>query len=171
MYQHASIELWMFNVHCWINLSTSLCDHSEFSPDGGACGAPPLCNFWAPLCSLLKYENLLNNVVTFHAKICINEVRMHSPIALHFFKHFERRLARSFYSNKFDVRQEMLNLHCLSLLAHMKVSLQISKLWQTSVTCLINFQPPAPKPFIRYKLFEESKDLHFQEFCWSKPQN
>ena len=90
---------------------------SEFSPDSSTCGAPPLCNFWAPLCSLLKYEYLLNNVVTFHTKICINAVWMYSPIALHFFKHFERSLLIHFIQTNLAFGKKlMLNLHCLSLL-------------------------------------------------------
>ena len=54
----------------------------------------------------------------FHAKICINAVRMHSPMALHFFKPLE-------YSSLVHFIQTCLtlckNLHYLSLLAHQEV--------------------------------------------------
>ena len=56
----------------------------------------------------------------FHAKISDKRSANAFSNGPAFFQTFRKQLARSFYSNMFDVRQEKLNLH-LSLLAHQQV--------------------------------------------------
>ena len=70
-----------------------------------------------------------------------------------------------------DIQQEQVNFHYISLLAHQEVG---PNSFITDLQAVTNIHYVLDKfsitslktmKFTSYKLFEESKNLHFQEFC------